>query len=140
MTKCVFLISFLFVSSVFAMEGFPEGEFSGTGVKRFPDGQTKTYEVKMKSSASRLDFTYLFPGIDPIGFYLQMTFEKNGFFKIGTLGSGYCGEKSCHWQVKLAEDDTEEWTLFFVGDRVEKLGSREHGDQKNYWEESLVKK
>lgn len=140
MTKCVLLISFFLSTGLLAMDGFPLGEFSGTGVKRFPDGTSKNYEVTMKSTGMALDFTYVFPGISPIGFSLAMTFEKNGFFKVGNIGEGYCGEKMCHWQVSLGADDVEEWTLTFIENRVEKLGSRIHGTAKNFWEESLVKK
>ena len=129
----------LLSSLALGMDAFPEATFTGSGVKQFPDGKSKSYQISMRSHASQLDFRYEFPGIDPIDFSLQFTFEKNGFFKVGEIGSGYCGKNSCHWQVKLGVDDTEEWTLFFNENRLEKLGSRLHGGEKNYWEELLTR-
>jgi len=140
MKNLLLTFSFFLGTLAHGMDAFPTGEYVGTGVKSFPDGKTKSYAVSMKIQADRIAFRYEFTGGSPIDFELRMTWEKNGFFRIGSIGSGYCGAKSCHWQVSLGEHGTEEWTLFFDGKRLEKVGSLTNEGSKNFWEESLTLK
>ncbi|MBI1859596.1 MAG: hypothetical protein HYR96_01595 [Deltaproteobacteria bacterium] len=133
------LPSLLIASFAVSQDRFPEGVFAGKGLKTYADGTTKTYTLEFTIKGNQLNFSYQLPS-GPVGYALELTYEKFGFFKVGTIGEGYCGASFCHYSVQLDPETVEEWTFLFDGSHLKKVGSLTGPKVHAYWDEDLKQK
>ena len=135
----LFFMTFFVTCFAMADHHFHDGTFAGKGLKTYADGTTKTYSLEVTFGEGKIAFQYQLPS-GPVGYELELAYEKIGFFKVADIGQGYCGPTFCHFSVNLENNTIEEWSFLFQGDHRKKFGSIKGPTVQAFWDEELDRK
>jgi hypothetical protein len=135
------VITLFLASQMTWAHGLTNGHYTGQGLSKTPQSDGR-YTTTVDVTNNTIKASYKLSDGSTQNWDITLTKTSSVFFDVVSqgqkLGSGYClqGAPVCHYEISMKQLKLEE-TLVQEGNKIYRFGSKDEGQGRVMWQESL---